>query len=165
VAEKAGWGKPVANGDGRGIAHMFSYGSYVAHVAEVSVNEENGIIKVHRVVCAVDCGQVINPNTIVAQMEGGIIMGMSAALKEEVALADGGVGSRNFGDYPILQMSEVPEIEVHIVESGEKIGGIGETAVPPIAPAVGNAVFAATGTRLRRLPMTPKTVKEAMKKA
>ncbi len=158
AAEKARWGKPLKNGHGRGIAQHFSFGSYVALVAEVSVNEKNGTIKVHRIVCAVDCGPVINPDTVNAQMEGGIIFGLSAALKERVDFARGGVESANFHNYEILPMSQTPEIEVHIVRSNAKLGGAGEPGVPPTAPSVANAVFAATGTRVRRLPMKPETV-------
>ncbi len=164
AAEKSGWSKPLRNAEGRGIAQHLSFGSYVAQVAEVSVNRKDGTIKVHRVVCAVDCGSVINPAIVTAQMESGIIMGLSAAMKEAVAFADGGVASSNFDNYPLLRISEVPEIEVHIVKSGEKLGGIGEPGLPPIAPAVANAVFNASGIRLRRLPMKPATVLQAMKK-
>ena len=163
VAEKAGWGKAPKKGQALGIAHHFAFGSYVAHVAEVSVDKKNGQIRVHRVVCAVDCGSVVNPDTIKAQMEGGLIMGLSAALKEKVEFSDGGVKSANFDNYEILRMNETPEIEVHIIVHNDKLGGIGEPAVPPIAPAVANAVYAATGARIRRLPMKPETVLEAIK--
>jgi isoquinoline 1-oxidoreductase beta subunit len=130
----------------------------VAQVAEVSVDRDYGTIKVHKVFCAVDCGSVVNPDNVVAQMEGGIIMGLSAALKEGITFAKGGVESENYFNQDILRMSEAPEIEVKIVASGDALGGIGEPGVPPIAPAVANAVFAATGVRLRRLPMKPQTV-------
>jgi isoquinoline 1-oxidoreductase beta subunit len=161
AAEKAGWRRPLKKGQGRGIAQHLSFGSYVAQVAEVSVDEKTGTIKVHRVVCAVDCGDVINPAIITAQMEGGITMGLSAALKEGIELESGGVASSNFHNYELLRMHEAPDIEVHIIRSKEKLGGIGEPGVPPIAPAVANAVFNATGIRLRRLPMKPETVKGA----
>ncbi len=164
VAEKAGWGKSPKTGQALGIAQHFCFGSYVAQVAEVSVNRQNGRIRVHRVVCAVDCGRVINPDTVKAQMEGGIIMGLSAALKEKVEFADGGVRSSNLHTYEVLRMHEAPEIEVHIVVSNDKLGGIGEPGVPPIAPAVANAVFKAIGVRLRHLPMNPETVMSALKK-
>jgi isoquinoline 1-oxidoreductase beta subunit len=164
AAEKASWGRPLVKGHGRGIAQHFSFGSYVAQVAEVSVNKEDGMIRVHRIVCAVDCGPVINPKIITAQMEGGIIFGLSGALKERVSFAHGGVQSANFHNYGILRMSETPEIEVHIVKSDAKLGGIGEPGVPPAAPAVANAVFDATGIRVRRLPMKPETVMEAIKR-
>jgi isoquinoline 1-oxidoreductase beta subunit len=163
AAEKAGWGKPRPSGRGCGIAQHFSYGSHVAQIAEVSVDEKFGKIRVHRVVCAVDCGSVINPDILASQIEGGIIFGLSAALKEEVLFEHGGVKSGNFDAYQMLRMSETPEIEVYTVERGEELGGIGEVAVPPIAPAVANAVFDSTGTRLRNLPMRPGAVREAMK--
>jgi isoquinoline 1-oxidoreductase beta subunit len=117
---------------------------------------------VDRIVVAVDCGPVVNPDTLVAQVEGGVIQGLSTALKEQVEFANGGVKSANFSDYKILKMSEVPEIQVHIIKSTEKIGGIGEPPVPPLAPAVANALFSATGARLRRLPMTPDRVLAAI---
>ncbi len=164
VAEKAGWSRPLSGAEGRGIAQVFSFGTYVAQIAEVSVNRKDGTIRVHRVVCAVDCGDIVNPAIVTAQMEGAIIMGLSAALKEGIAFADGGVQSSNFDKYSLLRISEAPKIEVHIVKSGEKLGGIGEPGLPPIAPAVANAVFDAAKVRLRRLPMTPETVMEAMKK-
>ena len=162
AADKAEWGKPLKKGQARGIAQHLSFGSYVAQVAEVSVDVKSGTIKVHRVVCAVDCGDVINPAIIRAQMEGGITMGLSAALKEGIELENGGIASSNFNNYELLRMQEAPVIEVHILKSKEKHGGIGEPGVPPIAPAVANAVFNATRIRLRKLPMKPETVKEAM---
>jgi isoquinoline 1-oxidoreductase beta subunit len=163
AAQKAGWGKPPKKGQALGIAYHLSFGTYVAHVAEVSVDKATGRIKVHKVTCAVDCGSVINSDTVAAQMESGIIMGLSAALKEKMEFAGGGVKTTNFGDYDLLRMSETPEIEVHIVTGRDPLGGIGEPGVPPIAPAVANAVFAATGVRIRSLPMTPAAVLAAMK--
>ncbi len=162
AAEKAGWGKPVPKGKGRGIAQHTCFGSYVAQVADVTVNEKDGTVKVDRVVVAVDCGPVVNPGPIVPQMEGGVIEGLSTAFMEQIEFAKGGVKSANFDDYHILRMNDVPEIEVHIVKSKEKIGGIGEVGVPPAAPAVANAIFNATGARIRRLPMTPKVVLAAL---
>jgi isoquinoline 1-oxidoreductase beta subunit len=164
VAEKAGWGKPIPKGQGRGIAQHACFGTWIADVVDLSVDEKTGKIKVHKVVSAVDCGPVINPGPLVEQIEGGTIMALSTALKEEVKFANGGVASVNFNDYPILRMSEVPEIEVHIVKSTDRIGGIGELGVPPLAPAVANAFFNATGVRIRRIPLTPKVVMDAMKK-
>ena len=163
AAEKAGWGKPLSKGHARGIAYHLSFESYVAEVAEVSVDKKTGTITVHKVTCAVDCGTVVNPAIVKAQMMGGLTMGLSAALKEKIELADGGIKSANFSDYELLRMSEAPEVDVHIVKSKEKLGGIGEPGVPPIAPAVANAVFKATGARIRRLPMRPETVLAAMK--
>ncbi len=164
VAEKAGWGKPIAKGQGRGIAQHCCFGSYVAQVAEVSVNQGNGAIKVNRIVSAVDCGPFVNPDTIKAQIEGGVIEALSTTLKEEVMFSNGGVKSANFDNYHIIRMSDIPEIEVHIVKSNEAIGGIGEPGVPPLAPAVANAVFNATGARIRRIPLTPEVVLAAIKK-
>jgi isoquinoline 1-oxidoreductase beta subunit len=164
AALKAGWGKKPKRGQALGIAYHRSFDSYVAEVAEVSVDTGTGRITVHKVTCAVDCGSVINPDTVKAQMESGIIMGLSAALREKIEFANGGVKSENFGDYELLRMSEAPEIEVHIATSKAALGGIGEPGVPPCAPAVANAVFAATGTRLRQLPMTPQAVLAAMVK-
>jgi len=128
-----------------------SFGSYVAQIAEVSV--ENGNVRVHRVVCAIDCGPVVNPLTVEAQMQSGIVFGLSAALHGELTLKDGRVEQSNFHDYPALRLPEVPKMEVHIVPSTDKMGGCGEPGTPPIAPAVANAVFALTGKRLRQLPL------------
>jgi isoquinoline 1-oxidoreductase subunit beta len=163
AAEKAGWGKPLAKGQGRGIAQHHCFGTDSAAVAEVSVGEKDGHIKVNRVVFAVDCGLAVNPDTVEAQIQGGVINALSTALKEEVRFANGGVKSANFNDYSIFHMSEVPDIEVHIVKGNDKMGGIGELGVPPTAPAVANAVFNATGARIRRIPFTPERVLAAIK--
>jgi isoquinoline 1-oxidoreductase beta subunit len=128
-----------------------AYDSYIAQVAEVSVTD--GQVRVHRVTCAVDCGTAINPGLVVAQMEGGIVFGLSAALHGEITIARGRVVQSNFFDYPVLRMPEAPVVEVHLVPSAGPPGGVGELAVPPIAPAVANAVFALTGERLRKLPL------------
>ncbi len=152
AAQKANWGGKLPNGVGRGIAGHFSFDSYVAQVVEASV-EKDGRVRVHRVVCAVDCGRTINPDTVRAQMEGGIIFGLTAALKSEITLKDGRVVQSNFYDYPMLRMFESPEIEVHIVPSETDPTGVGEPGVPPIAPALANAIFAVTGKRVRRLPI------------
>jgi len=165
AAEKAGWGKPLSRGQARSIAYHLSFGSYVAEVAEVSVDRTSGAITVHKVTCAVDCGATVNPAIVSAQMIGGITMGLSAALKEKIEIANGGIKSENFVDYDLLRMSEAPDVEVHIVKSGEALGGIGEPGVPPAAPAVANAVFAATRARVRELPMRPEAVLAAMKMA
>jgi isoquinoline 1-oxidoreductase beta subunit len=163
AAKKAGWGKPLPKGQGRGIAQHCCFGTYVAQVVDLSVNEKDGSVKVNRVVAAVDCGPVVNPNTIKAQIEGAVTIALSTALKEEVIFSNGGVKSGNFDDYKTIKMSDVPEIEVHIVDSREKMGGIGEPGVPPTAPAVGNAIFNATGVRIRRIPFTPERVLAAIK--
>lgn len=165
VAEKAGWGKPIARGEGRGIAQHACFGSWLAHVVELSVDRASGKIKVHRVVAAVDCGPVVNPGPLAEQVESAVILALSTALREEVKFANGGVASANFGDYSPLRMSEVPEIEVYTVKSTEKMGGIGEPGVPPLAPALANAFFNATGVRVRRIPLTPERVLAALKRA
>jgi isoquinoline 1-oxidoreductase beta subunit len=153
AATRAGWGSPLPAGRGRGIAYHATFGAtHVAMVAEVSV-DGRGTIRVHHVVCAVDCGRVINPDTVAAQMEGGVAFGLTAALKAEITIAEGRVEQSNFHDCPMLRMDEMPVVEVHIVESDEDPTGIGEMAVPPIVPAVANAVFAATGKRIRKVPM------------
>ena len=152
VADKAGWGTPAATGRGRGVAVHESFGSFAAQVAEVSVDQ--GAIRVHRVVCAIDCGVAVNPEAIAAQMESGIAFGLSAALYGAMHFKDGRVRESNFHDYRVLRLNEMPKVETHIVPSTGKMGGVGEVAVPPIAPAVANAVFALTGQRLRELPLT-----------
>ncbi|HKI02384.1 MAG TPA: xanthine dehydrogenase family protein molybdopterin-binding subunit [Thermoanaerobaculia bacterium] len=151
AAEKAGWGSPLPPGRGRGLAVHESFGSVVAQVAEVS--EEGGRIRVHRVVCAIDCGICINPLGVGAQMESGIAYGLGAALYGQLTMKEGRVLESNFHDYRILRLHEMPQVEVHIVPSHEKSGGAGEPGTPPIAPAVANAVFALTGKRLRELPL------------
>ena len=151
AAQKAGWDKPLAKGMGRGIAVHFAFGSYSAHVAEVSVTE--GQVRVHRMVCAIDCGQYVNPGIIAAQAEGGAIFGASAALFQELTFANGRLQQTNFHTFPVMRMNECPEIETHIVENNEKAGGIGEPGVPCAAPAIANAVFAVTGKRIRKLPI------------
>jgi isoquinoline 1-oxidoreductase beta subunit len=163
VADKAGWGKRLAKGRGRGIAIHESFGSYIAQVAEVSLSAKKEL-RVHRVVCAVDCGRIVNPDTIKAQMESGIVFGLSAALYGAITLKAGRVEQGNFHDYPLLRMAAMPKVEVHIVASSEPPGGIGEPGVPPIAPAVANALFAASGIRLRSLPLTPDKIKAALQR-
>ncbi len=151
AAEKAGWGTPAPQERARGVAVVESFGSYVAQIAEVSVGGAG--VQVHRVVCAVDCGQYVNPDTIRAQMEGAIVFGLTAALYGEITLQGGRVVQGNFDGYPLLRLDHMPVVEVHIVQSSEAPGGVGEPGTPPIAPAVANAVFAATGRRIRRLPL------------
>ena len=153
VAEKAGWGKPSAPGTSQGIAIHESFGSIVAQVAEVSVSPASRV-RVHRVVCVIDCGRIVNPDTIAAQMESSVVFGLSAALHGAITFKDGRVEQSNFLDYPILRIQEMPVVEIHIVPSKEEPGGVGEPGVPPIAPAVANAIFAATGKRVRRLPVS-----------
>ncbi|MFZ1426039.1 MAG: molybdopterin cofactor-binding domain-containing protein [Geminicoccaceae bacterium] len=152
AAEKAGWGQPLPAGKGRGVAVIFGFDTYVAQVAEVAVAAD-GSVRVERVVCAVDCGTVVNPDTVAAQMQGGIMYGLTAALHGEITLKDGRVEQGNFDTYQIVRIDEAPKIEVHIVPSQEAPGGIGEPGTATIAPAVVNAIFAASGKRLRRLPV------------
>ena len=165
VAEKAGWGKPLANGNGRGIAQHTCFGTSTAQVAEISVNEKDGTFQVHRVVVAIDCGPAVAPFNITTQVEGAVAMGLSTALREEVKFANGGGSTANFDTYSPIRLSELPDIEVHIVKSNEAMGGIGEPGLPPTAPAVANAIFNATGARVRRLPLSPESVLAALKKA
>jgi len=151
AAELAGWDSPLTEGRGRGVAVVECFGSIVAEVAEVSVHEN--LIKVERVVAVVDCGEVINPDTAAAQIEGGIVFGLSAALFDEITIRNGRVEQANFGDYRLPKLADAPRITVEFLSSDAPIGGLGEPGVPPIAPAVANAVFAATGQRLRTLPL------------
>jgi isoquinoline 1-oxidoreductase beta subunit len=152
AAEKAGWGTPLPAGRARGVAVHESFSSYVAQVAEVSVDDAGGF-RVERVVIAVDCGLAVNPDVVAAQMEGGMGFGLSAALMSEITLEGGAPSQSNFHDYQVLRLEHMPEVEVHIVPSAEPPTGVGEPATPVIAPAVANALFAATGKRLRTLPL------------
>jgi isoquinoline 1-oxidoreductase beta subunit len=151
AVEKSGWGQPLAKGRARGVAVHESFGSYVAEVAEVSI--DSGAIRVHRVTCAVDCGVVVNPAGVIAQMESGIAYGLSAALSGAIDLKEGRVQQSNFHDYEVLRLKQAPAIDVHIVASNEKSGGAGEPGTPLIAPAVANAIAVLTGQRLRELPL------------
>jgi isoquinoline 1-oxidoreductase beta subunit len=150
VAAKSNWGNAPA-GRFQGVAVVNNIGSYTAQVAEVSVTA--GKLKVHRVVCAVDCGHVVNPAIVRQQIESGIVYGLSAALKGAITIEKGAVVQGNFNNYDVLRIDEMPAIEVHIMDSDNNSGGIGEASVPPIAPAVTNAIFAATGKRVRKLPI------------
>jgi isoquinoline 1-oxidoreductase beta subunit len=156
AADRAGWGQPPQARPGRrvggGVAVQFAFGSYMAQVAEVSVGAE-GDVQVHRVVCAVDCGQVINPDGVSAQVESGIVFGLSAGLWQEITLDKGRVMQSNFSDFRVMRINEMPQVEVFIVPSTEEPGGVGETATSCSTPALTNAVFAATGKRVRMLPI------------
>jgi len=156
AASKAGWETPLpqiaGRRSGRGVSAMFAFGSYMAQVMEVSVGK-SGDVRVHRAVCAVDCGQVVNPDTVAAQVERGIVFGTSAALWNEITFDKGRVQQSNFGDYRMMRINEAPSIEVYIVPSKDDPGGIGEPGTSASAPALANAVFAATGKRIRKLPI------------
>jgi isoquinoline 1-oxidoreductase beta subunit len=158
AAEKSGWGAPLVSGRGRGVSALASFGSFVAQVAEVTVRPD-GAVRVDRVVCAVDCGRIVNPDIVRAQIEGGIIFGITAALYGEITLDRGRVVQGNFDSYRMLRLGEAPAIEVHLIESDDAPGGIGEPGTATIAAAVTNAVFAATGQRLRTLPIDPAALK------
>ena len=151
AAEKGGWSSSVPEGRARGVAVTSCFESFAAHMAEVSVGK-NGAITVHKMVCALDCGTAVYPDAIHAQAESGVIMGLSTAFYEKVRFSKGGVKTANYDDYPVLTMSEVPEIKVHIAKNNRKAGGIGEPVFPSVAPAVANAIFRASGVRLRELP-------------
>jgi isoquinoline 1-oxidoreductase subunit beta len=157
AAQKAGWGTPLAKGRFRGIACLEAFSTYAAEVVEISIDKD-GTVNVHRVVAALDCGRVINPDTAEGQVSGAIVYGITAALKTEITIDRGRVVQTNFDTNPMLRMNEVPKIEVYLVPSEETPTGLGEPAVPPVAPAIGNAIFAATGKRLRRLPFKPEDI-------
>jgi CO/xanthine dehydrogenase Mo-binding subunit len=150
LLEKARWGRPPP-GRHQGMAIHEAFGTVAGQVAEIAI--EGDAIRVHRVTCAVDCGLAVNPDIVEAQMESGIVFGLTAALHGEITFRDGAAVESNFHDHPMLRMAQVPAIEVAIVPSAESPSGVGEPGTPPIAPAVANAVFAATGQRLRELPL------------
>jgi isoquinoline 1-oxidoreductase beta subunit len=150
IAERAGWGHPPA-GHYQGLAFMEGYGSHIAQVAEISIKA--GRVKVHRISCVIDCGQAVNPRIVESQLQSGIVYGLSAALWGGITVRAGCVQQRNFNDYRVMRINEMPVLDIHIIASHEKPGGVGETAVPPVAPALCNAIFAATGKRLRSLPV------------
>jgi len=152
AAEHAGWGKPLSTASGRGIALLHAFGSYVSQVAEVAVSRQ-GEVRVSRVVCVVDCGTIVNPDIVKAQMESGIIFGITAALWGEITIKNGRVEQHNFNDYRALRMREAPVIEVHLVPSTEAPGGVGEPGTSASMPAITNAIYAATGKRIRKLPV------------
>jgi isoquinoline 1-oxidoreductase subunit beta len=152
LVEKAEWQKPLPQGRARGIAVHESFGSFVGHVVEASIDKFRGIV-VHRVVGVIDCGPIVNPDTIKAQIEGGTAFGLTAALYGEITFKNGRVEQSNFHDYPMLRMNEMPVVEAHLIESTDKMGGVGEPVVPTIAPALANALFKLTGKRIRSLPI------------
>ena len=159
AAEKAGWGQKLPEHVGRGVALQSTFGTYMAQVAEVEVSK-GGNVRVRRVVCAVDCGTVVNPDTVQAQIQSAIMFGVTAALYGEITLKNGRVEQANFDTYQILRMNEAPRIDVHIVESSESPGGMGEPGTCAVVPAVANAIFAATGKRLRKMPIDAAALKE-----
>jgi len=159
AAEKAGWGQPLPERVGRGVALQFVFGSYMAHVAEVEVAKD-GTVSVRRVVCAVDCGTVVNPDTVRAQIQSAIVFGVTAALYGKITLKDGRVEQSNFDTYQMLRINQAPAVEVHIVENIEPPGGMGEAGTSVIVPAVANAIFAATGKRLRKMPVDTAALKQ-----
>jgi isoquinoline 1-oxidoreductase beta subunit len=159
AAEKAGWGQPLPDRAGRGIALQSAFGSYMAHVAEVEVAKD-GRVRVRRVVCAVDCGIVVNPDTVRTQIQSASMFGITAALYGKITLKNGRVEQTNFDSYQMLRIDEAPSVEVHIVQNLEAPGGMGEAGTSVIVPAVANAIFAATGKRLRQMPVEPGLLKE-----
>jgi len=158
AAEKSGWGQPLPKGSGRGVSVQNVFGSYMAQVAEVAVSKD-GDVAVKRITCAVDCGIGINPNTIEAQAQSAILYGLTAALYGEITLKDGRVEQSNFDSYRALRINEIPAIDIHIIDSGEAPGGMGEPGTCAVPPAITNAIFAATGVRLRKLPIDTSKLK------
>jgi isoquinoline 1-oxidoreductase subunit beta len=160
AAEKAGWAQPLPKGTGRGVSLQHAFATYMAQVADVEVAKD-GTVRVRRVVCAVDCGTVVNPDTVEAQIQSAIVFGVTAALYGQITVKDGRVEQANFDTYQILRMNEAPAIEVHIVRSTDTPGGMGECGTSAVVPAVANAVFAATGKRLRKMPIDPALLKQS----
>lgn len=154
AATKATWNRPLPAGQGRGIACFggTDYNSYVTHVAEVSAGKD-GTVRVNRIICALDCGFVLNPSQVEAQLEGGIVDGLSTALRAEITIKDGRVQQSNFQDYGWLRIDEMPQLEIYLIPSQEPPGGMGEVGYPSVTPAIANPIFAATGQRLRKLPL------------
>ena len=160
AAEKAGWELPVGKGRARGLALMEGYGTYMAQVAEVSL-DDSGSVQVHRVTVAVDAGHLVNPDTVEAQIQSGIMFGIGAALKHQITVVDGKVQQHNYDTFQPVRMYEAPKVDIILVQSSEKPGGIGEPATAVVGPAIANAVAALTGKRVRRLPMTAEAIKSA----
>jgi isoquinoline 1-oxidoreductase beta subunit len=159
AAEKAGWGQPLPERVGRGVSLEYVFATYMAMVAEVEVSKD-GTVRVRRVVCAVDCGTVVNPDTVQAQIQSAIIFGITAALHGQITVKNGRVEQGNFDSYQMLRIDEAPTIDVHIVQSSEPPGGMGEAGTSAIVPAVANAIFAATGKRLRKMPVDATALKQ-----
>jgi isoquinoline 1-oxidoreductase beta subunit len=159
VADKAGWGQKLPSHVGRGVSVQHAFATYMAQVAEVEV-AKNGTVRVHRVVCAVDCGIVVNPDIVRAQIESAVMFGITAALYGEITLKNGRVEQSNFDNYKLLRMNEAPAVEVHLVQSVEPPGGMGEAGTSAVVPAISNAIHAAVGKRLRRMPIDSATLKQ-----
>jgi isoquinoline 1-oxidoreductase beta subunit len=153
AADRAGWGTALPAGSGRGVSIQYAFGSYLAQVAEVSMDAQ-GHPRVGRVVCAMDCGQVVNPDGVRAQLEGGVTFGLSAALTNEITIANGRVQQGNFNDFVPLRIAEAPKVEVHLITSSASPGGVGETGTACVSAALCNAIYAATGKRVRTLPVS-----------
>jgi isoquinoline 1-oxidoreductase subunit beta len=160
ATDKAGWGKPLPAGRARGVALMEGYDTYMAQVAEISMNPD-GSVRVHRVTVAADLGRMVNPDTVEAQIQSGIIFGMGPALMQEITVDKGRVQQTNFNTFPLVRMNQAPVIDITLVESTEKPGGIGEPATAVIVPAIANAVATLTGKRVRKLPMTAEAIRSA----
>src|SRR5205085_6442752 len=160
ATDKAGWGKPLPAGRARGVALMEGYDTYMAQVAEISLNGD-GSVRVHRVTVAADLGRMVNPDTVEAQIQSGIIFGMGPALMQEITVDKGRVQQTNFHQFPLVRMNEAPAIDITLVQSTEKPGGIGEPATAVVVPAIANAVATLTGKRLRKLPMTAEAIRSA----
>ena len=160
AADKAGWGKPLPAGHARGIALMEGYDTYMAQVAEVSLNAD-GSVRVHHVTVAADVGRMVNPDTVEAQIMSAVIFGMGAGLMQEVTMDKGRVQQTNFNNYPVVRMNEAPSMDILLVNSTEKPGGIGEPATALVVPAIANAVASLTGKRVRKLPITAEALKQA----
>jgi isoquinoline 1-oxidoreductase beta subunit len=160
AADKAGWGKPLPAGRSRGIALMEGYDTYMAEIAEISLNQD-GSVRVHKVTVAADVGRMVNPDTVEAQIMSGVIFGMGAGLMQEITLDKGRVQQTNFHNYPVVRMNEAPVVDIVLVKSTEKPGGIGEPATALVVPAIANAVASLTGKRVRKLPITPEAIKTA----
>jgi isoquinoline 1-oxidoreductase beta subunit len=158
AAEKASWGQPLPERAGRGVSLQHVFATYLAVVAEVEVSKD-GSVRIRRVVCAVDCGIAVNPDTVEAQIQSAVIFGITAALHGQITLKDGRVEQNNFHDYEMLRINEAPAIEVHIVQNSEPPGGMGECGTSAIVPAIANAIFAATGKRLRKMPIDAAALK------
>ena len=159
AADKAGWGQKLPQRVGRGVSIQHVFATYMAHIAEVEVAND-GTVRVRRVVCAVDCGTVVNPDTVRAQIQSAVMFGISAALHGEITLKAGRVEQTNFDSYQVLRINEAPDVEVHIVQNSEPPGGMGEAGTSAIVPAVVNAIFAATGKRLRKMPVDTTILKQ-----